>query len=107
MSVIVMGESNIKHCYEKKTFDEALATETVYIQTSTKESMMINVEKATKFENVKVLHCSWLNEIRARCAGKEDGQERESELRVTIEGILEALFNVANEKPKWKITPII
>ena len=66
-----MGESNIKHCYEKKTFDEALGTETVYIQTSTKESMMVNVEKATKIENVKVLHCSWLNEIKKHLAPKE------------------------------------
>ena len=58
-AVTIMGDSNIKHIYVKDFFDAALKTDTIFIQTNTKEALSVAVNKAPKKGKRLVFHCSW------------------------------------------------
>ena len=97
-----MGDSNIKHIYVKDFFDAALKTETIFVQTNTKEALRIAVNKAPKKGKRLVFHCSWLNEISTRCKGLEEKEdERKREVATCIEKMVNALTEAAVKKEDW------
>ena len=103
-SVIVFGDSNLKHIYVKDVFDKKLGVDTSFVQTNTKEIFGITLDKAPKKGRKLVFHSSWLNEISSRCRALEEedkAEERDEECEKTIENIMATIVEAIDKKPDW------
>ena len=101
--VIIMGDSNICNSYVKDIFDSKIKHETIFIQTNTKEALIIAIEKQIKTNKAIIFHCSWMNEITQKAKSKDD-DSKDKEIAKVIDDIIENLYSMAFEKPDWKIT---
>ena len=103
MPVIIMGDSNLRNAYVKEIFEAKIKNETTFIQTNTKEALIIAIEKHIKTNNAMIFYCSWMNEITQKAKSKDD-DNKDKEIAKVIDDIVENLYRTAFEKPDWRIT---
>ena len=60
MEVLIIGDSNIRNCYEKDIFDKKLKAETKHYQTTSKASLKILLEES-KSEKKSIVFYNSLN----------------------------------------------
>ena len=83
METIIIGDSNIRNCYEKENFDKKLKCETKHFQTTSKASLKLVLEESKSDRKTVIFYNSWLNEIAGVCKNKND-ERKDKEIHVIV-----------------------
>lgn len=98
METLVIGDSNIRNCYEKDIFDKKLGSETSLIQTTSKASLKLVLEETKSDKKIVIFYNSWLNEIVGVCKNKND-EKKDKEIHVVVSETIDILRKAATENP--------
>ena len=102
MEILIIGDSNIRNCYEKEVFDQQLKTETKHFQTTSKASLKLVLEESKSDKKSIVFYNSWLNEIQSVCKNKND-EKKDKEIHIVVEDTINILKKAAIENPNMTL----
>ena len=102
MEVLIIGDSNIRNCFEKEVFDQELKAESKHFQTTSKASLKLVLEESKSDKKSIVFYNSWLNEISSVCKNKND-ERKDKEIHIVVEETIKILKKAAVENPNMTL----